>query len=188
MSSAPRVRVLFDEDNRPPHRGSGAGGRPRETREPARRRGAQGKLHVRGRPDPGAAPGRPRAAGRVHPSLELSRRDGVVRTSGDPAGCGERRARPRRAARRRYPRIGPDRRLRQGSPDGAGRQARHDRPCSWKNPASGRSSSTPTSSASPARMSSWSDMAWTWRIPSANCPSSASSIISTGSRTCSEAP
>ncbi len=66
----------------------------------------------------------PRAAGRVRPSVELSRRNGVVRAGGDPAGRGERRARPGRPAGRRHPRIGPHRDLRQGSAHGPRRARR----------------------------------------------------------------
>src|SRR6185295_17765518 len=48
--------------------------------------------------------------------------------------------------------------------------------------------STPITSASPARTCSSSATAWTWRIPTASCPSSASSTTTTPSPTSSAAP
>ena len=71
-------------------------------------------LHARG----------PRAGGRVRLAVELSRGHGLVRHRDDPARRRKRRARPRRAADRRHPRIRPHARLRQGPVRRARRQAR----------------------------------------------------------------
>ena len=75
LAGTPRVRVLFDETaiarrNEELAREI-AGDR---AQGPARRRGPEGQLHVRGRSHPRAAPRRPVAAGRVHPPVELPRR------------------------------------------------------------------------------------------------------------------
>ena len=112
----------------------------------------------------------------------------LLRPGRDPARRRERRARPRRAARRRHPRIGPHRRLRQGPFDGARRKARAHRRAAREAGQARRRRSTPISSASPAPTCSSSATAWMWPIPSANCPSSASSTTSTPSPTCSAAP
>ena len=80
MTSAPRIRVLFDEEHHcQAQRGAGPGDRGRQAREPARRGRAQGQLHVRRRSDPRPAPGRAGAAGRVRAPVELSRRHRLLR-------------------------------------------------------------------------------------------------------------
>ena len=116
---------------------------------------------------------RPRARGRVRLAVELSRGHRLVRHRDDPARRRKRRARPRRAAGRRHPRIRPHARLREGPVRRARRQARaHLRAAGKAGQARGVARRR-ISSASSAPTCSSSATAWTSRTRIANCRSSA---------------